>query len=387
MRRCVARSPARNGADARLKLAELTSELAFCSSTIALAVTSIFRNHYTDNFDHDRFGVERRPSAIRQFKRFVRTTSWLLKNRSKLYETYTLLFDDQSKILYVFLLAYRIVLYRHIKIPVYFSKEKIFEFREIQISTESQYPLNGMFGGLRRYDFEFEGRRYISDGLGYEDYLSRRQYFYSSRELTVAPEPGDFVIDGGAFTGDSALVFSNAVGENGFVYSFDPVAEHIELLESNIQLFPFKNVKIMRFGLSDAEVFSEPIVVETYAPGFEANSTEAPLRSIDYLVANHLIAWIDFIKLDIEGGELKALKGAVNSLNTFKPKLAISIYHSLEDMFEIPLFLKRKFPFYRLVLGHYTIHSEETVLYCVPKVGPAKVAQDRSVVRASLDRL
>ena len=72
---------------------------------------------------------------------------------------------------------------------------------------------------------------------------------------------------------------------------------------------------------------------------------------------------IDFIKMDVEGFELSALKGAAETIGKYKPKLAISLYHKPEDFLEIPMYLKSKYPFYRFYLDHYTIHNEETVLY------------------------
>jgi hypothetical protein len=76
------------------------------------------------------------------------------------------------------------------------------------------------------------------------------------------------------------------------------------------------------------------------------------------------IASIDFIKLDVEGAELDSIRGARESILRFKPKLAISLYHKPNDIFELILYVKDKFPFYSLHLDHYTIHGEETVLYC-----------------------
>ena len=64
------------------------------------------------------------------------------------------------------------------------------------------------------------------DCLGLDYYLVRGQYFYANEGVRVAPSPGDVVIDGGACTGDTAAVFSNAVGAEGKVFCFDPVADH-----------------------------------------------------------------------------------------------------------------------------------------------------------------
>jgi hypothetical protein len=88
-----------------------------------------------------------------------------------------------------------------------------------------------------------------------------------------------------------------------------------------------------------------------------------PTRTIDGLVRSHEIEHIDLIKMDIEGSELAALRGAENSLRRWRPKLAISLYHRPEDFFAIPLWLKSLDCGYRLFLNHYSIHHEETVLY------------------------
>lgn len=48
----------------------------------------------------------------------------------------------------------------------------------------------------------------------------------------------------------------------------------------------------------------------------------------------------DFIKMDIEGAELAALKGGIKTITKCRPQLAISIYHSSEDFINIPLYLK-----------------------------------------------
>jgi FkbM family methyltransferase len=172
------------------------------------------------------------------------------------------------------------------------------------------------------------------------------------------------VIDGGACTGDTAAVFSNAVGPAGSVYCFDPVANHLTILEHNTKQFPYANAKIMAFGLSDENIFAKPIVLDHYAPGFSSRNHQVPLRSIDFLVESGEIPIIGLIKLDVEGAEMASLRGACESIRRFKPKLAISLYHKPDDLFEIILHIKNEFPFYSCYIDHYTIHAEETVLYC-----------------------
>lgn len=70
-----------------------------------------------------------------------------------------------------------------------------------------------------------------------------------------------------------------------------------------------------------------------------------------------------FIKMDIEGSELEALKGAEYTLKTYKPRLAISLYHKSEDIFEIPQYILSVVPDYKLYIRHYTSDIWETVLY------------------------
>ena len=74
---------------------------------------------------------------------------------------------------------------------------------------------------------------------------------------------------------------------------------------------------------------------------------------------------VDFIKMDVEGAELMALRGGEAALRRHRPRLAISRYHRPEDFFSIPIWLDSLGLGYRFYLDHYTIHHEETVLYAV----------------------
>jgi hypothetical protein len=85
--------------------------------------------------------------------------------------------------------------------------------------------------------------------------------------------------------------------------------------------------------------------------------------SIDDLVESKGISRVDFIKMDIEGSELKALQGALNTIKRDRPKMAICIYHRLVDFVDIPEFILSLNLGYSFYIRHYTIYDEETILY------------------------
>jgi hypothetical protein len=100
----------------------------------------------------------------------------------------------------------------------------------------------------------------------------------------------------------------------------------------------------------------------------ENGSNTKPLQttSIDDLVMAKNLTRVDFIKLDIEGAELPALKGAEKTMRRFKPQLAVAVYHHDDDLFTIPEYLSALDLGYEFYLDHFTIYQEETVLFARP---------------------
>ena len=347
---------------------DFTSALDFKNSVLLEVINSLKLNTFTDNYDKETFDtIEGKDNSL------VFNTSerlyyfdWFYKNYEVLFEVYGFLTNASSRLIFFRLVCFRLAGHHSFRIGASYTtlSSELEEFKLAERKTKSELAIDGMFGKLLHYDFDFLGKHYVVDCFGLEYYLQRKQYFYNEGDLKIMPEEGDFVIDGGACLGDTAAVFSNAVGPKGKVYSFDPVADHLEILQYNINQFPIKNVELIPSGLSNINTEFAPLRLNTYNPGFQTNWKELPLVTIDTLVEKSIVSRIDFIKLDVEGSEIAALQGAQRSISIFQPKLAISLYHKPNDFFEIINFVKTFFPFYKnLVIEHYSIQMGESVLY------------------------
>ena len=331
-----------------------------------------------NNYDHRRFsfdGVDRHHDfdliQHRDFFLFV------LREQAALYDTYTHLEDPRSKSLLMEILLYRLLGHLHTKLPT--NNEgywRAFEAMTRIPRTTSALSCNGLFGPLWHFeDVPFDGYPLSLDCLDL-DILSTfllKQYHFDDGSVRIQPGEGDYVIDGGACFGDTALTFATRVGASGRVFLFELLRTHIDVIRHNVAQNPSLAPRLTLFqcGLSDAsnQVAEGGIATSgDYAPGFSIDR-DAPqsvaLRSIDDLVGQGAIPRVDYIKMDIEGCELRTLQGARRTLQTYKPRLAISIYHSPSDFITIPAFLKGLGLGYRLYLDHHTIHSEETVLYAI----------------------
>ena len=62
---------------------------------------------------------------------------------------------------------------------------------------------------------------------------------------------------------------------------------------------------------------------------------------------------------------MEALLGASETINKYHPKLQVCLYHSIEDLWKIPLFIEEKFPGYLMYIGHHSLDPHETVLYAL----------------------
>lgn len=179
-------------------------------------------------------------------------------------------------------------------------------------------------------------------------------------------EEEEIFVDGGAFDGETSLSFSRFTnGRYREMHLFEPDPENMQKTRKRLQESHSadKRVFYIEKALSD-QIQTLHFVKNSSSSSFVSEEGTTVIEAID-LDSCFLEHVPTFIKLDVEGHEAQALEGMRRILSESHPKLAISIYHKAEDLWEIPLLIHEIQPGYRLFLRHYSDNLFETVCYAV----------------------
>jgi FkbM family methyltransferase len=189
--------------------------------------------------------------------------------------------------------------------------------------------------------------------------LTRQQVYENG---AVGIRPGDIVIDGGAHVG----TFTRYALQRGAarVIAIEPEPINIACLEANLapELASGK-VHLIKAGIWDQRTSLALSDSHTNSAGHSfvrtvVNSEKLEgmlLVTLDEMVAELALDRVDFIKMDIEGAERRALAGAQRTLRQFHPRLAISSYHMHDDPETIPAVVRQAQPGYHITAKDFEI--------------------------------
>jgi FkbM family methyltransferase len=200
------------------------------------------------------------------------------------------------------------------------------------------------------------------------------QTIYFNEEF-LKENPDEFLIDGGAFTGDTLRSFLGSFGQNGFykVISFEPDPQNFKVLQKTAASLKYKKNQIEVYpcalGEAVAKIQVESSGESSSRVGF--GETTISCRMIDEFAG--LGRPPTFIKLDIEGYELPALRGARRTISEQKPVLALSAYHKQDDLWELPLQIYEIQHEYDFRLVPHVSDGWDLVLYALPKERKVKL--------------
>ena len=194
-------------------------------------------------------------------------------------------------------------------------------------------------------------------------------------ETLVRPKEIRVAADLGAYNGDTVRELLRACGGSvKTVYAMEPDARNFRKLQAYAEEERRANVIPVAVG-----AWSEMTMLYFDGSGnrnasFGSNRSDTladrpvKLTEINADTLDRVLdgAAVDYIKYDVEGSEREALLGSAGTVRAYMPTLLVSLYHRNEDIFDLPLLIKREFPAYR---GFYMrrfagIPAWDLNLYC-----------------------
>lgn len=167
------------------------------------------------------------------------------------------------------------------------------------------------------------------------------------------------IIDLGAYDGDTIAEFLSATGGNyGYITALEPDEKNFKKLLKNTE--ELDNISCLNMGAWDKK---ETLIFAKKAGRNSKLSGEG--TGVEVIDIDSLEIAATFIKMDIEGSELKALCGLEKTIKIHSPKLYICAYHRNEDLFALPLKVWEYNGDYNIYFRHSKyIPAWESNFYC-----------------------
>lgn len=223
----------------------------------------------------------------------------------------------------------------------------------------------------------------LADDTSRHAYISSVKYrltgkinYLSDCETTVAesyknilkPYNGCSYVDVGAYTGDTIEEFAEYSGKNITVHAFEPDSKNFKKLGNYCSDCGIKNISIHNNAAWDK---NEDITFYSRSGRNSAGTTShagAKQTVIRGVMVDDFCEYADFIKIDAEGSDKKALIGMQNLIKKHAPALTVAAYHRTEDYFDIPEYVLSVFSDYDVYFRHFKhIPCWDTNFYFVRK--------------------
>jgi FkbM family methyltransferase len=156
----------------------------------------------------------------------------------------------------------------------------------------------------------------------------------------------EFLLDCGGYTGDTIEQFSSKVPDFKRIVSCEPMRENLERLKT----YSSDKVTVLSCAVGERHGYA------TFKYDAEASRPSDSGYEVVVIPIDALRVEPTIIKMDIEGSEVSALKGASRTIRKLRPRLAICAYHKLSHLWEIPLTIHEINPEYNIRLR---VHAEQ----------------------------
>ena len=176
-----------------------------------------------------------------------------------------------------------------------------------------------LYGSLR-------GRKWIVGSAIHRCWLGFYEH-EKQRLISREVQPGSVFWDVGANVGFYSLLAAKFVG-SGKVFAFEPVPRNLSYLQEHLALNRVTNVEVLAMAVSDRNGTSSFEIEETGFMGHLADEGRitVPTATLDTLVEEGKVLPPDLVKMDIEGAEVMALRGASRTFQRFRPVLFLAMH-------------------------------------------------------------
>jgi FkbM family methyltransferase len=177
-----------------------------------------------------------------------------------------------------------------------------------------------------------------------EDWIQKQIFFFGRYEVEKLQtlywqknlKENMVIMDIGANIGYYSLMAARRI-KSGIIYAFEPVDNTFKKLEENIRLNDFRNIKTFKMAVSDNDEPLQLFVGSKKNTGtssitthydFDGKMETVQSATLQAFVVEHKISHIDFVKIDVEGAEMKVLQGAKKVLQQLNPVVLIELLDS-----------------------------------------------------------
>ena len=212
-----------------------------------------------------------------------------------------------------------------------------------------------------------ESRQVLTDVLKFRlsgDVRHMATYTFKPKDQYFEPflslPAGAVFVDCGGFDGDTTEEFCRRYPDYRKVYLFEPAAGNLQKAQSRLQ--NHRDIEFIEKGLSDktGTLAFNPEAGSASSVS-EAGSCQIQVTTLDEAIREP----VSYIKMDLEGWELKALAGAQQHIRGDLPCLALSVYHKVSHFWQILDQVQIKPHAFDVYLRHYTEGWSETIMYCI----------------------
>jgi FkbM family methyltransferase len=167
-------------------------------------------------------------------------------------------------------------------------------------------------------------------------------------------------VDAGGFDGDTSEGFAERYPDYRKIILFEP--SETNMAAARLRLSGYRDIDYRSIGLSDsAGTLNFNQNAGSAASVTKLDGSKIFVDTLDSAVADP----VTFIKMDLEGWEMKALEGSLSHIKRDRPKLAIAVYHDAQDFRLVHQFIGKFGHDYDVYLRHYTQGWSETVMFFV----------------------